>query len=183
MLAYFLYCNSSLFWWATPKQLIQQTFQRRFNVVFRLLWHSTTSNLRWNNVLWSANVEITTLNNVESTLSIWKLIWIMLDNVDETLSFSMQIFTTLGNIETTLWIWSLEKLWKWSLEQNKIFKLKRIRRTENLLHFILHFILHVKRNMEKNICRAAKFLKHRIYWIVNTIFKPSHFVKCQLVRF
>ena len=133
--------------------------------------------------MWSAIVEITTLNNVESTLSIWTLIWKMLDNVEETLPFSTQIFTTLGNIETTLWIWPFEKNKKWSLKQNNVFKLKRIRRTENLLHCILHFILHVKRNMENNICRAAKFLKHRVYWIANTVFKPSHFVKCQLGRF
>ena len=38
----------------------------------------------------------------------------------------------------------------------------------------------------RGICKRIfagpqKFLKHRIYWITKTIFKPSHFVKCQLV--
>ena len=38
----------------------------------------------------------------------------------------------------------------------------------------------------KGICKRIfaepqKFLKHRIYWITKSIFKSSHFVKCQLV--
>ena len=38
----------------------------------------------------------------------------------------------------------------------------------------------------RGICKRIfaephKLIKHQIYWITNSIFKPSHFVKCQLV--
>ena len=78
---------------------------KHFNVVSTLF-------LGWYDVATSHNVkptlkqrcvrqmlEFTTLNNVESTLSISTLIWTTLENVE----------TMLGNIETTLWIWTLAK--------------------------------------------------------------------------
>ena len=111
-----------------------------------------------------------TLNNVESTLSISTLIW-----------------ATLENVKTTLLIWP-RSLAPWydhlkknknkasSQKQNNVFGLQRIHWTQNLLHFILH----CRRNMQKNICRAAKFLKHQIYWITKTICKPSYIIKFQL---
>ena len=58
----------------------------------------TTSNQRWNNVVY-VNVEI---YNVETMLCISTLNWTTLDNVETTLSFSTSIFTTLR-------IWPFEK--------------------------------------------------------------------------
>ena len=111
----------------------QQTFQRCFNVVFRLIWRCDVAQRQINveTTLWMSKLKFTTLNNVESTLPILTLIW-----------------TTLGNVKTTLWIWPFEK----NEKQNNIFELQR---TQNLLHLIPHF----KRNMQKNICWTAKILK------------------------
>ena len=98
----------------------------------------TTSNKRWNNVVY-ANVEITTSNNVESTLCVSKI-----------------------------------KYW---------FKIKIIFLTfkECLTQNLLHFFPILRGICKRIFAEPQKFLKHRIYWITKSIFKPSHFVKHQLV--
>ena len=67
----------------------QQTFQRRFNVVFRLIWHRNVAKHQINvqTTLCTSTLKFTTLNNVKSTLSISTFIW-TLDNVETTLPFS-----------------------------------------------------------------------------------------------
>ena len=123
--------------------------------------------------LCTSTLKSATFNNVETTLCISTLNWTTLDNVKTTLSFSTSIFTTLGNVETTLRIWPFEK--KALIQKQKnIFELQRICWTHNLLPFFL---------ILTGICKGIfaepqKFLKHRIYWITKSIFKPSHFVKC-----
>ena len=86
-------------------RLTQQTFQRRFNVAFRLIWRR----------------DVATFNNVETTLCISTLNWTTLGNVETTLSFSTSIFTTLGNVETTLRIWPFEKKFKPPFKNKIIF--------------------------------------------------------------
>ena len=84
----------------------QQTFQRRFNVVFGLIWRRHV-----------AQRQI----NVETILCFSTLNWTTLDNVKTTLSFSTSIFTTLGNVETTLQIWPFEKKYKHRFKNKIIF--------------------------------------------------------------
>ena len=88
----------------TSQYISQQTSQRRFNVVFRLI-------LRRDVAQHQINVEATFCT---STLCFSTLNW-TLDNVEtrldnvETTSFSTSIFTTLSNVETKLRIWPFEK--------------------------------------------------------------------------
>ena len=101
-------------YWKNKAQLTkvsQQTFQRRFNVVFRLIWRRgvAQSEINVETTLCTSTLKFTTLNNVETTLCFSTLNWTTLDNVETTLSFSTSIFTTLGNVETTLRIWPFEK--------------------------------------------------------------------------
>ena len=149
------------------------------------------SNQRWNNVK-QANVEI---YNVETTLSKSTLncnveqrrINLAYFNVDlnkvrksqSNMSFSTYIFPTLSNVETTLWIWPYgkKKIKPWV--KNKIIFLSFKEYTGLKIFFILFSIL---RGIYRRIfAESQKFLKHWIYWITKTIFKPCHFVKCQLV--
>ena len=85
---------------------VQQTFQRRFNVAFRLIWRRDVTQRQI---------------NVETTLCFSTLNWTTLDNVETTLSFSTSIFTTLGNVETTLQIWLFEKKLKPRFKNKIIF--------------------------------------------------------------
>ena len=89
----------------------QQTFQRRFNVAFRLIWRRDVAQRQINveTTLRTSTMKSTTFNNVETTLCISTLNWTTLDNVETTLSFSRSIFTTLGDVETTLRIWPFQK--------------------------------------------------------------------------
>ena len=91
--------------------LFQQIFQRRFNVVFRLIWRRDVAQRQINveSTLRTSELKFTTFNNVETTLCILKLNWTTLDNVGTTLLFSTSIFTTFSKAETTLQIWQLEK--------------------------------------------------------------------------
>ena len=99
----------------------QQTFQRRFNVVFRLIWRRDVTQRQINvETLCLSTLKFTTFNNVETTFSISMLNWTMLDNVEATLSFSTSIITTLRNDETRLRIWPLEKK-KPRFKNNRIF--------------------------------------------------------------
>ena len=89
----------------------QQTFQRRFNIAFRLIRRRDIAQHQINveTTLRTSKLKFTTFNNVEKTLCISTLNCATLDNVKTTLSFSTSIFTTLGNVETTLRIWPFEK--------------------------------------------------------------------------
>ena len=109
--------------------LTQKTFQRRFNVVFRLIWRRDFAQRQINveRTLCTSTLKFTTLNNVETTLCFSRLNWTTLENVKTTLSFSTLIFATLGNVETALWIWPFEKKKKASIQkQNNILELNNI---------------------------------------------------------
>ena len=101
----------------------QQTFQRRFNVVFGLIWRRDVAQRQINveTTLRTSTLKSTTFNNVETTLCISMLNWTTLDNVETTLSFSTSIFTMLGNVETTLQIWPFEKKYKPPFKNKMIF--------------------------------------------------------------
>ena len=153
----------------------QKTFQRRFNIVFRLIWRRNVAQRQINveTTLCTSTLKFTTFNNVETIFCISMLNWTTLDNVETTLSFSTSIFTTLGNVETTLRIWPFEKKKASIQKQNNIFELQGICWTQNLLQFF---------PILSGICKIIfaepqKFLKHPIYWIKKSIFKPCHFVK------
>ena len=81
----------------------QQTFQRCFKVVVRLIWRHDVRQRQINveTMLCFSTLKFTTLNNVETMLL-----------------FSTSSFTTLINFETTLWIWSFANDWK------QLFELK-----------------------------------------------------------
>ena len=68
----------------------QQTFQRCFIVVFRLIRRRDVEQRRVNveTTLCISTLEFTTSNNVKSTLCISTLIWTKSDNVETTLPFS-----------------------------------------------------------------------------------------------
>ena len=66
----------------------QQTFQRCFNVAVRLIWHSNVEqpqiNVERMCMLKLTTLKLTSLNNVDSTLSVSKLILTTLENVKTT---------------------------------------------------------------------------------------------------
>ena len=101
-------------WWQLTFPRIdssQQTFQRRFNVAFRLIWRRDVAQhqIKVETTLCTSTLKFTTFNNVETTLYISTLNWTTLDNVETRLSSSTSIFTTLDNVETTLRIWPFRK--------------------------------------------------------------------------
>ena len=104
-------CPAWLCGWVFVYELTQQIFQRRFNVVFRLIWRRDVAQRQINveSTLRTSELKFTTFNNVETTLYILKLNWTTLGNVGTTLSFSTSVFTTFSKAETTLQIWQLEK--------------------------------------------------------------------------
>ena len=113
----------------------------------------------------------TTFNDIKTMLCISTLNWTTLDNVQTTLPFSSSIFTTLR-------IWPFEKKIKPQFK-NKIMFLSFKDKAGLKIFFIFFPIL---RGICKRIfAEPLKFVKHRIYWITKSIFKSSHFVKCQLV--
>ena len=115
----------------------QQTFQRRFNVFFRLIWRCdvTQRQIKVKTKLGTSTLKFTTLNNVETTLYFSTLNWTTLENVETTLSFSRSIFTAFGNVGTTLRIWPFEKKIKPRFKNKIIFL--------SLIIFLPHF----KRNL------------------------------------
>ena len=123
-------------------------------------------------------LKFTTLSNVETTLCFSTLNWTTLGNVEITLSFSTSIFTTLGNVETTLRIWPFEKKIKPRLKNKIIFlSFKEYAGFKNFLHYLPI----LRGSCKRTFGEPQIFLKHRIYRITKSIFKPSYFVKCQLV--
>ena len=70
-----------------------RTFQRRFNVAFRLIWRRDIAQRQSNveTTLCTSTLTFTTFNNIETTLRISTLNWTTLDNVETTLSFSTSI--------------------------------------------------------------------------------------------
>ena len=108
-------------------EFTQQTFQRRFNIVFGLIWRR----------------DVARQINVETTLCMTTLNWTTLDNVETMLSFSKSIFTTLGNVETTLWIWPFEKKNKPRFKNKIIFlNFKEYAGLNVFLHFFPILTLH-----------------------------------------
>ena len=142
---------------AETKNISQQTFQRGFNVVFRLIWRRDITQRQ-------INIETTlctsTLNNVESTLYISTLIW-----------------TTLDNVETTLWIWRFEKK-KLSLDSKVKWYFWASNNTldSKCSSFYCPFSEeYVKEDLQgRKILKTWNILNYKNY-------KPSHFVKYQLV--
>ena len=167
--------------------ITQQTFQLRFNVVFRLIWGRDVEQRQINvkTTLCMSTLKFTTL--CFSTLN-----WTTLDNVEPTLSFSTSIFTTLGNVETTLRIWPFEKKYKPRFKNKIIFlNFKEYVGLNIFLHFFpiltlswrrslsyrnqstdlksksIDWFLYdkglrhesIKKNFKKNLCTASKNLK------------------------
>ena len=149
-------------YWKNKAQLTkvsQQTFQRRFNVVFRLIWRRgvAQSEINVETTLCTSTLKFTTLNNVEITLCVSTLSWTTLDNVETTLSFSKSIFTTSDNVETTLRIWPFKKKKENKPRlKNKIIILSF---KEYAGHKIFFFFYPFYKKVVKNICRASKVLK------------------------
>ena len=113
-------------------------------------------------------------------------------------------FTTLNNVESTSSITSKQRChfqrrfsqrWSTSKQRCEYDHLKKIKikyRVKSKVIFLSFKeytgpkTLLILFSILKRICKSLfgkpqKFLKHRIYWITTTIFKLSHFVKCQLV--
>ena len=139
----------------------RQTFQRRFNVVFRLIW-------RWDVLQRQINVD---------TGQLWNL----------------QRWTTSN--QRCLFQCRLSQRWATSKQRCEYDNLKKIKiepRVKNRIIFLKFKeytgpkIFFVVFSILRGICKRVfaepqKFLKHQIFWIIKTICKPSHFVKCQLV--
>ena len=157
--------------------LTQQTFERRFNVVFRLIWRRDVA-IRQINVEYG-NVEIYNLDQRRIKVAYSK---VDLKNVrqrrNNIVIFNVD-FHNVGQrrnnvVNMTIWKKNIKPPVK-----NKIIFLSFKQYAGLKISVILCPIL-------REICKRIfaepwKFLKHRIYWITKTIFKPSHFVKCQLV--
>ena len=172
-----LECDS-YFWCSIIHWIVQypqQAFQRCFNVVIRLIWRCDVRQRQINveTKLYLSTLKLSTLSNVESTLSISTLILTTLDNVETMLLFSTSSFTTLINVKTTLWIWPVAKRWK---EQKCIFWKKRRKKLNTptskfrlLFQNLVDFTPRFRRNMEKNICKAAKVLMTKMLHYKNHI--------------
>ena len=98
------------------RHLSQETFQRRFNIVFGLIWRRDVTQRQINvkTTLCTSTFKFTAFSNVETGLCISTLNWTTLDNVETTLSFSTSIFTTLR-------IWPFEKKNKARFKNKIIF--------------------------------------------------------------
>ena len=134
--------------WVHLEVISQQTFQRCFNVVFRLVRRRDVRPRQINvePTLCILTLEFTMSNNVESMLCISTLIWTTLDNVETTLSFSTLICTTLVNIETAFWKWQFLKRTK-QIISNWIHEIGSFN-----YYFMIFFTL----LMSKSTCKAAK---------------------------
>ena len=64
----------------------QQTFQRRFNVVFRLIWRRDAAQRQINveTTLCTSTLKLATFSNAETTLCSSTLNWTTLDNIETT---------------------------------------------------------------------------------------------------
>ena len=87
----------------------QQTFQRCSNVIHWLIWYRVVGKrqINFETTLCMSTLELTTLNNVESTLPI-STFQQTLRNLKTAFTFSTLIYTTLSNVKTMLWIWPLK---------------------------------------------------------------------------
>ena len=81
----------------------QETFQRGFNFVFRVIWLRDVGQCQINveTTLCMSTLKFTTLNNVTSKLSVSALILTTLEKVETMLLFSTSSFITLINVKTT----------------------------------------------------------------------------------
>ena len=147
----------------SSSEITQQTFQHQFNVVFRLVWRRNVTQRQINveTTLYMSTLKSTTQNNVETKLCFSTLNW-----------------TTLGNVETTVRIWPFKKKYKPRFKAKVIFL--NFKKYVGL-NIFLHFFPILREICKRTFAEPQKILKHRIYWITKSIFKPSHFVKCQLV--
>ena len=138
--------------------ITQQTFQRRFKVVFRLIWRRDV-----------AQRQI----NIETRLFISKLNLTTLYIVETTFSFLTSIFTTS---KQRCEYDHLKKNQVSIQKQNNIFHLQKICWAQNL-----HFFPIWREICKRILPESQKFLKRRINWITKSMFKTSHVVKYQLV--
>ena len=92
----------------------QKNFQCCLNVAVRVICHRDVGQCQINvqTTLYMSMLKFKPLNNIKSTLSIWKLILTTLDKVETMLLLSMSSFIVLINVEAKLWIWSFFKKWK-----------------------------------------------------------------------
>ena len=124
----------------------QQTFQRCFNVVVRLIWRHNVGQHQINaqTMLHTSTLDFRMLSNLGSTLSVSTLICTMLAK-EETTLFLTSIYTTFSQAKTTLWIWPLKKMKTKLWVKNRIIFLKFNKKDLNwicwnLLHFVSLFM-------------------------------------------
>ena len=137
----------------------------------------TTSNQRWNNVVY-VNVEI---YNVEQRWNTVVFFNVELNNVRQRRNnvaiFNVD-FHNVGQRQNNVANMTIWKKYKPRFKNKITFlNFKEYVRLNIFLHFF---------PILREICKRAfpgpqKILKHRMYWITKSIFKPSHFVKCHLV--
>ena len=159
--------------------LFQQIFQRRFNVVFRSIWRRDVAQRQVNveTTLCTSELKFITLNNIETTLCILKLNWTTLDNVVTTLSFQRQFSQRWANPKQHCKYDNWKKKLSLDSQRKSYFWASR-----NILDSKSSSFFSILREICKKIfVEPQKFLKHLIYWITKSIFKPSHFIKCWLV--
>ena len=121
-------------------------------------------------------LKFTTFNNVETTFYISTLNWTTLTSKQRChlkRRFTQRWTTSKQRCEYD----HLEKKNK-SWFKNKIIFLsfKEYGRLKSL-----HFFPTLRGICKRIFAGPQKFWKHQIYWITKSIFKPSHFVKCQFV--
>ena len=153
---------------------------KHFNIISTLFlsWYDVATSHNVKSTLCTSTLKFITWKNVETTLCFSTLNWTTLDNVKTTLSFSTSIFTTLGNVKTTLQIWPFEKTIMPRFKNKIIF----LRFKHNMLVLKFSSFFPTFRGIcKRTFVEPQKFLKHQIHWITKSMFKPSHFGKCQLV--
>ena len=120
-------------------------------------WRRTTSNQRWNNVLY-VNVEISKVQQR----------WNPIVYFNVELNNARQRRNNVANM-----IISKKKNKPRFQKQNNIFELQGRCWTQS---FLLFFPI-LRAICKRILVEPQKFLKHRIHWITKSIFKPSH-LKC-----
>ena len=122
-------------------------------------------------------------------------------NVETTLCMSTLKFTTFNNVElnnfrqrqNNVVIFNADfhnvgqrrnnvgNITIWKKIQALIQKEKYFWASKNVVDSKSSFFLPLRGICKRIFEDAHKFLKHRIYRLTKSIFKPSHFIKCQLV--
>ena len=126
-----------------------------------------------------STLKFTILSNIETTLPFSTLNWTALDNVkDNTVIFTVY-FHNVGQRRNKVANMTICKKRKKRLDS----KTKQyFWASKNMLDSKFSSFFPILRGTcKRTFQEPQKFIKHRICWVTKSIFKPSHFVKCQLV--